>query len=963
MVSPRVIPFAKEVATEIISKTGEIIKSGKKLKKATELLEKKPIKVKVGDKVTETAKDVETQIKVSKKDFKIKKAEISADQAEEALFIYKGTRITLKHLTDFNINKLSSRADIIKFIDIISKQTKTSITKQTRGVQTWENTKSLATALQANPEKLQAALLKIKPGETLNAEWILAARELLDAGMGKLDFLAETAFKGNVNDSLKFRQHLALMAEFQKILKGVQTETARAFNQFRIPTRTKRFTSIDLDVLNQEALLVEMGGVDEIRGVARLYLNAGTKKAKLKFTQETGVIANLRKASDSVAEIFINAILSSPITHIRNSAGNWLTQGLNMVERRAAVKMFGGTEKGGLAVYEDLAKAYGKHEAAKEMLAAISVAWRGDKVNFLKNLGSHVKSNFGGTGKVELRPDRLSASNFNIQSGKAAGTVDFIGQLLTLGRVPTKMLFVMDNWFKNQEYRSELYALAFREAMEKFEMGILKRENMAAYIADRVVNPTKATVKAAWDAAHYVTYQTKLNQRGDVFGKFGYIAQRAKNQTGFMSWLSNYYLPFVQTPTNIAGFISERTPGLAQLLTNYNKAILAGGVEKQMAITRLRLGSMFYAAIAPLGYFSVIGGSDIDIPGKATGGKFETMKALGIQANTIRIPVGDGKYWQINTTGGDPINMMLSMAANSGKYGHMVLQETGNIQDFTAHTLALVLGFGEILSNSTFLMGVSTFTNDVQNASKAMSGDIRGGEFMKKWFNKFSSSFYPGVLKQTSKLWTDDHRKLAVEWNEYMMRNISDTALEYDYNIFGEKIEKFGIFSTYKMTPAKEAFQEVMPRITPIDKRMTTSIDGISVSTLLKSDELRFLKRNAGIFFNNDMTSLVEGDHIDSELFLNENTEEIVKQMIIKKLLSKSRSDAKGLLMDETHETDKGTVDNPMRNIIIERLKEQKSLKILTAQKGKPLTDDNLDYHNLKFKGDEVTNDNINNNN
>ena len=162
MVSPRAIPFAKEVATEIISKTGEIIKSGKKLKKATELLEKKPIKVKVGDKVTETAKDVETQIKVSKKDFKIKKAEISADQAEEALFIYKGTKVTPKHLADFNINKLSSRADIIKFIDIISKQTKTSITKQTRGVQTWENTKSLATALQANPEKLQAALLKIK---------------------------------------------------------------------------------------------------------------------------------------------------------------------------------------------------------------------------------------------------------------------------------------------------------------------------------------------------------------------------------------------------------------------------------------------------------------------------------------------------------------------------------------------------------------------------------------------------------------------------------------------------------------------------------------------------------------------------------------------------------------------------------------------------------------------------------
>jgi len=44
MVSPRAIPFAKEVATEIISKAGEIIKSGKKIKPAKELLEKKPIK-------------------------------------------------------------------------------------------------------------------------------------------------------------------------------------------------------------------------------------------------------------------------------------------------------------------------------------------------------------------------------------------------------------------------------------------------------------------------------------------------------------------------------------------------------------------------------------------------------------------------------------------------------------------------------------------------------------------------------------------------------------------------------------------------------------------------------------------------------------------------------------------------------------------------------------------------------
>ena len=42
--------------------------------------------------------------------------------------------------------------------------------------------------------------------------------------------------------------------------------------------------------------------------------------------------------------------------------------------------------------------------------------------------------------------------------------------------------------------------------MEKYNRGILKKENIAAYIADRVVNPTKSMVKEAYYAAHYITY-------------------------------------------------------------------------------------------------------------------------------------------------------------------------------------------------------------------------------------------------------------------------------------------------------------------------------------------------------------------------------------------------------------------------------------------------------------------------
>ena len=953
MASPRTITIGKEIVKETIEAAGKIVEKGK-TKKATELLEKKPIKVKVGDDVTQTKKDVDTVITVSKKDFKVKKPKVDELKSEVAAWKVTGSKITPKILDDFNINKIKTKDDIIKLIDITSKLYKDDIGKAKRGVQSWEQTKRLATILQNNPEKLQSKLLTLKPGETLNAEYILAARELLVAGMSKLDELAKAASKGNVDDVLAFRQHFALMGEFQKVLKGVQTETARALNQFRIPTRSKKFTNVDLDKLNQEALLVEMGGVDDIRGVAHLYLNAGTNQAKLKLAQDAGALSNLRKASDSVAEIFLNAILSNPYTHVRNAAGNWITQGINQIERNRAAAWFGKTQQGGLAPYEDVAKGFGHNQAAQEMLAAIATAWRKEgPAKFLKNFDQQIKSNFGGTSKIELRPDRFSSSNFNIENKAVAKSVDYVGTMLTLGRVPTKMLTVMDNWFKNREFRSELYAIAYREAFEMYEKGLLKRNNMADFIADRVVNPTKKAVQEAYDQAHMVTYQTKLaKQKGNKLAEYGNVIQTAKNRSGFMSWLSNYYLPFVQTPTNIAGFVAERTPGLAQIVTRYNKDIAAGGVREQMARTRLRLGAMFYMATAPMGYFSVAKGSNIDVPGKFTGSKSETLKALGIQGNDIRVHVGNDKYWSANTTGFDPINLALSMSANSGKYLQLMFSpEEGhtdfsipNYEDALSHTLALTLGIGEIMSNSTFLMGTTNFFKDVQMATKAGSGDINGSEFSRKWWNRFSSSFIPTGVKETSKLWTDDYRKIKDEWDEWVMSKIDDRHLYDDFTIFGEKINKWGYLNSHQMTPAKELFEKVKPKIRPIKKYMQGEFAGITVTTPLKSNEISFIKENAGVIFNKKMEELVSGNHVDSALILNENTEEVLKQSIIRNLWSEAKTDARAFLKSPKLMTETGEIPNDMYYDIEDRLLEAKQNKILTGQKGKTLKDDNLQY-------------------
>jgi len=930
----------------LLDKTQEIIKSGKIKDRKTLVDKKKVDQIKINEVKAEVVAN-EAKIKVKLEDLKLKnKPEVNADQADEFLFNLKNSKVPPKVLRDLNINKISTRGDMLRLIEETSKSFKGSIAKQKRGVQTFEDTRGLADLLQTNPKKLYKVLLDLSPGDTLNAEYLLAAREVLGAGMAQLDDLAKKASTGTPDDLLKFRQHFALMGEFQKTLIGVKTETARALSSMRIKTeKTGGFNNVDIDELNKSNLLLEFGGEEDIRGIANLYISkAMNGKAKFDIVKKVGT---LTKFSDAVAESFINVILSNPVTHIRNTAGNWLSMGINNFERKIASRYyrgdgvnvlgnkFGGERKGGVAAYEDVAKIYGKQQAAIEMVAALSpilqeatflgsktlgkVTGRLDVGNYEKG----IKSNFGQTSKVEIRANRFDA--FDIENSTGASATHMLGRLLTMDRVPTRYLSVFDNYFKNMEYRSELYALAYRETVEAVNKGIVKQADSADYLADLIVNPTKSFTKQAYDAAHYVTYQTKLNTRNDKLGSIQHI-QKAKNNTGPMSFLANYYLPFIQTPTNILGFVSERTPGLAQVLTRYSADVAEGGAKAQMAKTRLALGSMFYMATMPLGYFGVTSGSDIDIPNNMKGSKSIMMKAIGYQPNSIRFPDPrkEGKYVQVNTTGLDPFNMMLSTSANTGKMLGMVMQDHDQAQDVLTHLLAYSLSIGEQMSDSTYLAGISKGINDFQTfkAVGATEGAYR-------WGSKFGASFVPGVVKQVGKQFNDDFNKINTEFGEYMLKNVKENNLQYDYSILGDRIEKFGHLSSFEMTPVKEELLSVLPTFTSIDKKISYNFGpGMNVPIPLNSEELRFYKKNSGQLFKKGMEELIQDDN-----YINE-TNALMKEAMIKDRLSQARIMAKGFLL---------SADNPFLEDIKVRGEDLRNKKIITRQRGEPLTAETLE--------------------
>ena len=922
----------KVAAKELLDQAQKIIKTGKTKKRDTLVDKKKLDKIKIDEVRAEIVAN-EAKINVSKKDLKLKnKPEVNVDQSDEFLFNLKNTKVPPKVLSDLNINKISTRGDMLKLIELTSKSNKVAIATQKRGVQTWEDTRQLADDLQVNPKKLYKVLLDLSPGDTLNAEYLLAAREVLGAGMAQLDDLAQKAATGNPDDLLKFRQHFALMGEFQKTLVGVKTETARAFNSLKIETtKTSGFKNVDIDALNKSNLLLELGGEEDIRGIAQLYISQSmnSSRAKLNVVKKVGT---LTKFSDAVAESFINVILSNPVTHIRNTVGNYISMGINNFERKMASRFYGGKEKGGVAAYEDVAKMFGKQQAATEMLAAISPILNDATFLGSKTLGKvtgrldvrsyekGIKSNFGGTSKVEVRSNRFDA--FDIENSAGASATHMLGRLVTLNRVPTRYLSVFDNYFKNMEYRSELYALAYRETIEAVNTGIVKKADAADYLADLVVNPTKAFTQKAYDAAHYVTYQTKLNKRHDRLGSVHHI-QKLKNNSGPASFLTNYYLPFIQTPTNILGFVSERTPGLAQVLTRYNAAIDEGGVAAQMAKTRLALGSLFYTATMPLGYFGVTGGQDIDIPENFRGSKSIMMKAIGYQPNSIRFPDPrkEGKYVQVNTTGLDPFNMMLSTSANTGKIFGMIMDNHDQAEDIKTHLLAYTLALGEQMSDSTYLAGISKGIQDYQTFKA-----VGATEGVYRWGSKFGASFVPGIVKQVGKQFNDDFNKINTEFSEYMLKNVKENNLEYDYSILGDRIEKFGHLSSFEMTPVKEELLSVLPTFTSIDKKVSYNFGpGMNVSIPLTSEELRFYKKNSGQLFKQGMEQLIEDDN-----YINESNA-IVKEAMIKDILSQSRGKAKEFLLSE---------DNPFLESITQRGEDLRNKKIITRQRGEPLPDE-----------------------
>jgi hypothetical protein len=538
---------------------------------------------------------------------------------------------------------------------------------------------------------------------------------------------------GTLTDELgsEFRQAISLAGNLSLAIKGRQVDIARTLGIFS----QARSSTIERGAQLQ-AIMNEAGGIESVFDLANKYTALGNPSARARLAEK----AIGSSVTDMWMSTWINGLLSSPVTHAKNIAGNMFFGGLQIPERA-------------------LASAIGK--ARNFMFKGGETAISGDELyaqamGFLQ--GIREGGEIAGTAFIKNQPTdpfqkieatRAGRGEFDVDfgdsdAGKAmSNALRYWGTFVT---TPGRALMAEDEFFKAVGYRMELNALATREGNRMYKSMIdsgVDPDNAAKQSADLVASlladPTPDIEEAAKSAARIVTFTRELEPA--LQG----IQRAAQNP------LIKMFVPFVRTPTNITLEAMARTPGLNFASPRFWGDFNAGGIKRDQALARVTLGGALIYSVSA-GVFE----------GRVTGYgpmRMEDKKALdgtGWQPFSFVFDAKDvdedlmARFEQLTTVsrgpdkiyvsyaGLEPIGTLLGIGATSGEYAQM----TPGGEDLDKMMMGGALGIYQYLGDTPMLAGFSdimkVFTSGakdaptmfydlISKASRQMSEVVIGG--------------------------------------------------------------------------------------------------------------------------------------------------------------------------------------------------------------------------------------------
>ncbi len=529
-----------------------------------------------------------------------------------------------------------------------------------------------------------------------------------------------------------------------------------------------------------------------------------------------------RDVVQAINEIWINSLLSSPVTHAINLSSNAFVSTIDIAEEFGGALMSVPKKGVDSKAHFSLAKrkAYGSFKYAWLSLKAAGATLKKGH-NILDEEGmiteavdDQIRKVAIGQGNADLGElmGRLLSGEVNVTS---QGLVDAAGNVI---RTPSRFLQAGDELFKQLNFRRSAYAHAAEEVDKLFKHNKdLDPKDFDDMVEDRISKAYENQVNTPRGEA--LTNPIALKAQGDarVLTFTNELGKTGKKIQSFTSEIPilRQVVPFIRTPINIVKYPFHRSP-LGLFSKQMQKRLESPDPQvRSKAQFQMTYGSVIWGTIAAGVMTSKVELPYIDRDGKQqfievhkyqgswqgyTAQQRNALRASGAQPNSIVVEHDDGTFSFEKYNRLDPVAMIAGMAADVRdvhKAGH----------DTEEMASAAVIAIANQLKDRTYTKGVANFINAVDDPNRFLDRWIQG---------QVSSLVVPSLVS-----WTNDD-PIVREVNSTLdavknrIPSLSDT-LPPKYDIFGQpmlRADGYIMKSTdWESDEIKAEFLRLAPRI------------------------------------------------------------------------------------------------------------------------------------------------------
>ena len=604
-------------------------------------------------------------------------------------------------------------------------------------------------------------MMNRKPSEVLPAEDTVGAI----IGLVNMSELAKQASQkalqsGDRTDQMVAYQLISFTSRLSASLSGNVSEYARGMSVIKNANKITPSGSIKAYSDHLNNLLDRFESPDDIDNLLDVYVRV-PKEIRPIFAKQ----ALMARSTDAIIEIWLNSILTSPVTHLVNMAGNTIFQGLKVMETGigggiGAVRttITGADNSDRVLMGEALASVHGIQNAFFDALILSSKAlWEEQPVMDGSKLDLGNNKAIGSTGNISEIVNKMKEGHY----GPA-----FVDSLGVYFRMSGRALVGEDEFFKVIAMRASISKQAYRKSIiaydDALKGGLSKEDAMlkskAVYV-ETFNNPPIDVFEAGAKEAKELTFQ------GDLDGFFGSLSPIMNHP------ISKLFVPFYKTPVNIFNEVFDRS-----LLFNVIGKLKNGtGREKDEAMAKITMGAGIAYSVSSL--VSGLASEDFFCTGSGPSdrGAKQALDRLNIPRYSCTFKMDDGTMRSVTFSRFDPVSGLLAMAVD---YAYFT-QHEDNPDVLLEMATAFALATTDYMDQHPMMQGLADMTRLILRPNLDMSGEDRVERFAELVSEKVSQVAF--AIAPTQQSYIPSNSAWSATKERIMYPEASNTMLPDGY--------------------------------------------------------------------------------------------------------------------------------------------------------------------------------------